>query len=126
MPNPATLHHRSIKIDHHLKIADFYIQAGCPQVFLPEPNFKLYKPDVYMRDRTGKDICVEVQITPISAKRMQTKVDEFVASYRKDHNANHLLIVSNQDYPKINIPSSFQIKRIQLPQEPFTQKRAAT
>jgi hypothetical protein len=125
MPNPATLHHRSIKIDHHLKLADFYIHAGCPQIFLPEPNFKLYKPDVYMKNQTGNAMCVEVQITPISTKRMQSKIDEFVSSYGKDHDATHLLIVSNQDYPKITIPSSFKLHRINLPVEPYTKKSLA-
>ena len=122
MPNPATLHTRSIKIEHHLKIADFYIHAGMPEVFIPEPNFKNYKPDVYMKDKTGKPICVEIQLTPISTKRMQQKIDEFVSTFGKEHDATVMLLVSNNEYGKVTIPSSFKLVRIPLPDEPYAQK----
>ena len=124
MPNPATLHSRSIKIDHHLKIVDFYIHAGMPEVFVPEPNFKNYKPDVYMKDKTGKAICVEIQLTPISTKRMQQKIDEFVSTFGKEHDARIMLLVSDNEYGKVTIPSSFKLVRIPLPLEPYVQKRA--
>jgi hypothetical protein len=121
MPNPAVLHTRSIKIDHHLKIVDFYIHAGMPKVFQVEPNWKKYKPDVYMKDLKGNPICVEVQITPISTKKMQTKIDEFVSSYGKEHDAKVMLLVSNQEYSKIKVPTTFKLIRIPMPIEPYTQ-----
>jgi hypothetical protein len=124
MPNPATLHSRSIKIDHHLKIVDFYIHSGMPEVFIPEPNFKNYKPDVYMKDKQGIPICVEIQLTPISTKRMQAKIDEFVSTYKKEHDAQVMLLVSNNEYGKITFPSSFKLVRIPIPDEPYAQKRA--
>jgi hypothetical protein len=125
MPNPATMHHRSIKIDHHLKIVDFYIHAGCPHIFIPEPNFKTYKPDAYMKDKKGNPICVEIQITPISNKRMQTKIDEFVKSHKyKEHDAKVMLLVSNNEYNQVTYPPSFKLIRLPLPDEPYTQKRA--
>lgn len=123
MPNPTLIHPRTVKIDHYLKIVDCYIHFGCPEVFHPEPCYKSYEPDVYMKDRKGNAICVEVQITPISTKRMQKKIDEFVASFgKKEHDAKIMLLVSNQDYPKITIPSSFRLVRIPLPTEPYVQK----
>lgn len=126
MPNPATLHHRSVKLDHYLKIVDFYIHAGCPDVFIPEPNWKTYKPDAYMTDKKGNAICVEIQLTPISTKRMQSKVDEFISSYGKEHDAKIMLLVSNQEYPKLKVPHTYNVITIPVPQEPYQeQKRAA-
>lgn len=123
MPNPATLHHRSIKIDHHLKIVDFYIHMGLPVDFKPEPAFPSYKPDVYMKDQKGNPICVEIQITKISAKKMQTKVDEFVKSYgKKEHDAKILLVVTDSEYNKLVVPSGFKIYKIPMPLEPYAQK----
>lgn len=119
MPNPAVLHHRSVKLDHYLKIIDFYIHTGCPEHFIPEPNWKDYKPDVYMKDRKGNDICVEIQITPISAKKLQTKIEEFVSSYGKLHNAKVLLLVSDSSYAKAEMPSGFNLIRLPLPKEPY-------
>lgn len=124
MPNPATLHTRSIKIDHQLKIVDFFIHAGCPSSFHIEPNWKEYKPDVYMKDKKGNAICVEVQITPISTKKMQKKMDEFVATHGREHDARVMLLVSNNEYQKVTIPNTFKLIRIPMPSEPDMQKRA--
>lgn len=120
MPNPTLLHPRSIKIDHYLKIVDFYIHTGCPETFVPEPNFKGYKPDVYMKDLKGNPICVEIQITPISTKKMQSKMDEFVSTYKKEHDATIMLLVSNNIYDKITIPDNFKLVRLPMPKEPYT------
>lgn len=123
MPNPATLHHRSIKINHHLKIVDFYIHMGKPETFIPEPNYPSYKPDVYMKDQKGNPICVEIQITKISAKRMQAKMDEFVKSYgKKEHDSRIMLVVTDSQYDKLVVPSGFKIYRIPMPLEPYVQK----
>jgi hypothetical protein len=119
MPNPATLHHRSVKLNHYLKIVDFYIHAGCPKTFLPEPQFKDYKPDVYMKDLKGNPICVEIQITPISTKKMQMKIDQFVSTHNKEHDAKIMLLVSNNAYDKVVVPTGFKLHRIPLPKEPY-------
>jgi len=119
MPNPTLIHPKGIKIDHYLKIVDFYIHTGCPPVFVPEPNYKNYKPDVYMHDKKGNPICVEIQITPISSKKMQKKVDEFVSTYKKEHDAKIMLLVSNNAYDSVKMPSTFSLIRIPLPNEPY-------
>jgi hypothetical protein len=120
MPNPAVLHHRSIKIDHQLKIVDFYIHTGCPTHFLVEPPFKNYKPDVYMRDLKGNAICVEIQITPISNKKLQTKIDEFVSTYKKEHDAQVMFLVSDSMYKDVKMPKGFNLIRLPMPKEPYT------
>lgn len=125
MPNPATLHHRSIKIDHHLKIVDFFIHVGCPKTFHVEPNYKSYKPDVYMHNQKGIPVCVEVQLTPISHKKMENKTIEFMTSHKKkEHDAVVLLLVSDKDYG-IQLPKPYSLITIPVPKEPYseTQKR---
>jgi hypothetical protein len=119
MPNPAVMHHRSIKIDHHLKIVDFFIHAGCPTMFLIEPKFGEYEPDVYMKDLKGNSICVEVQLTPISTKKMQKKVEQFLSSFGKEHDAKVMLLVSNNEYGKVTMPEGFQLLKIPMPKEPY-------
>jgi hypothetical protein len=122
MPNPTLIHPRTIKIDHYLKIVDFYIHTGCPDNFIPEPPYKEYKPDVYMKDQKGNPICVEIQITPISTKKMQQKIDQFVSSYGKEHDAKILLLVTNNDYGKVKVPPTFKLIKLPLPNEPYGQK----
>jgi hypothetical protein len=119
MPNPTLIHPRTVKIDHYLKIVDCYIHFGCPDVFEVEPAYKTYNPDVYMKDRKGNAICVEVQITPISTKKMQTKIDQFVSTYGKGHDAKIMLLISNQEYHKVVMPPSFKLVRIPIPKEPY-------
>lgn len=119
MPNPAILHHRSVKLEHYLKIVDFYIHTGCPKHFTPEPNWKIYKPDVYMKDRMGNDICVEIQITHISTKKVQTKIEQFVSTYGTEHSARVMLLVTNNSYDKVVMPSGFSLIRLPLPKEPY-------
>lgn len=120
MPNPTLIHPRTVKIDHYLKIVDFYIYSGCPKVFLTEPKFGDYNPDVYMKDKKGNSICVEVQLTPISTKKMQTKIDEFTAEFGKTHDARIIALVSNNSYSKIKIPEGFKLVKIPIPKEPYT------
>jgi hypothetical protein len=119
MPNPTLIHPKGIKIDHYLKIVDFFIHVGCPPVFVPEPNYKNYKPDVYMHDAKGNPICVEIQITPISSKKMQKKVDEFVSTYKKEHDAKIMLLVTNNAYDSVKMPPTFQLIKIPIPKEPY-------
>lgn len=120
MPNPAILHHRSVKLDHTLKIVDFYIHTGCPEHFIPEPNWKIYKPDVYMKDKKGNPICVEIQITPISSKKLQTKIDQFVSTYKKEHDSKVMFLVSNNQYDKVQMPTGFTLIRLPIPKEIYT------
>lgn len=119
MPNPAILHHRSVKLDHQLKLVDFYIHAGCPPHFIIEPKFGEYNPDVYMKDRQGNAICVEVQLTPISTKKMQKKVEQFTTTSGKEHDAKIMLLVSDNEYPKLEILTPFKLIRIPVPKEPY-------
>lgn len=124
MPNPTLIHPKGVKIDHYLKIVDFYIHVGCPPIFVPEPNYKNYKPDAYMHDKKDNPICVEIQLTPISNNKMQKKIDEFVSTYGKEHDAKILLLVSDTAYKDIKIPKTFKLVRIPTPHEPYGQKRA--
>lgn len=103
-----------------MKIVDVYIAAGCPEKFIPEPTFGEYRPDAYMIDRKGDPACIEVQITPISTKKMQLKIDQFVSSFGKEHNAKVFLLVSDNNYGKIEMPKGFKLKRIGMPKEIYT------
>lgn len=119
MPNPTLIHPKGTKIDHYLKIVDFYIHTGCPPHFIPEPNWKNYKPDVYMKDSKGNNICVEIQLTHISSKKMQKKVDEFASTHGKEHDAKVMLLVSSVEYPKVEVPKGFNVITIPMPREPY-------
>lgn len=126
MPNPAIIHTRSVKLNHYLKIVDVYIAAGCPNVFQPEPNFGEYQPDAYMKTTRGDTMCVEVQLTHISSKKMQKKVDQFVNTYGDRHDAKTFLLVSNVAYGKLKIPEGFKIKRVSIPDEVYTKNPSPT
>lgn len=110
MPNPARIHHQSSKLEHYLGLADLYIQYGQPEVFEVEPNIcEEYRPDVYMV-KDGKHIIIEYQRTFITAKKMQDKIDRFVASYNQGkHQCTTLWIVSGIEYRHIACPSHFNI-----------------
>jgi hypothetical protein len=108
----------SNKINHYLKIVDFYLQAGKPSVFVIEPELGCYEPDIYFQDGSGQSICVEVQITNISNNKMQKKIDDFVKECGKTHNAKKLMICSDYHY-KIKMPAGFHLIRQGLPKEIF-------
>jgi hypothetical protein len=120
MPNPTLIHPRSVKIDHHLKLVDFYINAGCPSEFLPEPVFGCYRPDVYMKDSKGNAICVEVQLTAISTKKMTTKIEQFVASHGREHDAKVMILCTDNSYNKITMPKGFHLVRMNVPPEVYS------
>jgi hypothetical protein len=106
--NPSPIHHKSNKINHYLKIVDYFIKAGKPDKFLIEPVFGKYEPDLFFKDQSNNSICVEIQLTPISHKKMQDKINRFVSEYGKEHDSKILVIVS--DYPyKIKNPNGFKI-----------------
>lgn len=120
MPNPTLIHPKTVKIDHFLKIVDVFLASGCPATFLPEPVFGEYRPDVYMKDSKNVPMCVEVQLTPISTKKMQTKIDQWVAMNDLEHDAKHLLLVSNNNYDKVKVPEGFKLLRAAIPKEIYT------
>lgn len=120
MPNPTLIHPKTVKIDHYLKIVDVFIAAGCPETFLPEPVFGEYRPDAYLKDNKDNPICVEVQLTPISTKRMQSKIDQFECEFGREHDAKIMLLVSNNNYDKVKVPDGFKLARISVPKEVYT------
>ena len=121
MPNPSLIHPRTVKITHYLKIVDFYITYGCPDMFVPEPVLGEYLPDVYMRDGNNVPYCVEIQLTPISHAKMQKKIDSFVKTYKqKLHDAKTFLLVTDNRYDRLEIPSEFTIERMTVPKEVYT------
>lgn len=119
MPNPTLIHPRTVKIDHYLKIVDFYISMNMPENFLPEPTLGEYKPDVYFIDGNGNHVVVEIQLTPISTKKMQKKIDQWVSTYKKKHNAKIVLLVSDKEYTNLTVPSGFSICHSKIPPEPY-------
>lgn len=116
--NPASIHPKSPMINHYLKMVDFYIKNGCPNNFLIEPILGSYEPDIMFRDKNNKTICVEIQLTRISIKRMQEKVNQFVKEYGKNHDSLKLIICSERDYTKLTIPKGFTLIHSRLPNEP--------
>jgi len=114
--NPATIHHRSNKIDHHLKIVDYYIHCGMPENCLVEPQLGKYEPDLYFNDGS-KNICVEIQLTPISCKKMQQKINNFVTEYGVSHDSQTIVICSDTDYKSLTIPKNFRLIKQKIPQE---------
>lgn len=115
--NPSPIHHKSNKINHYLKIVDFYIEAKCPSKFLLEPIFGTYEPDLFFQDINQNNICVEIQLTPISTNKMQTKINQFVKEYGKEHDSKIMVICSDYPYNKIKISNGFKIIKKSLPKE---------
>jgi hypothetical protein len=117
--NPSHIHHKSNKIDHQLKIVDFFIHAGMPERFVIEPIFGSYEPDIFFKDKNNQSICVEIQLTPISINKMQTKVNQFVSEYGKEHDSKLFVLCSNQNYNKLTIPNGFKLIKQNVPKEIF-------
>jgi hypothetical protein len=90
---------------------------GCPEKFIVEPVLGEYIPDVMFKDKGDKSICVEVQLTPISQKKMQRKINNFVKGYGVDHDAKILVIASDRPYKNLITPSGFKVIQIRVPQE---------
>jgi hypothetical protein len=114
--NPSPIHHKSNKIEHQLKIVDFFIKEGTPENFLIEPILGTYEPDIFFKDKNNNSICVEIQLTPISIKKMQTKINQFVSEYGKEHDAKIIVICSNKNY-NLKIPNGFKIIKQSVPKE---------
>lgn len=116
-PNPSLIHHKSNKIPHTLKIIDFFIQEGMPQRFLIEPILGSYEPDIFYKGVNNESIAVEIQITPISLSKMQTKLNQFVTEYGKEHDSKIFHICSNQSYTKLKVPSNIKVIHNSLPKD---------
>ncbi len=113
--NPSPINHKSNKIEHTLKIVDFYIAIGMPKQFAIEPTLGTYEPDIMYNK--SENICVEIQITPISRNKMQQKINQFVFEYNKEHNSKLLIICSDYQYNKLSVPNGFKMIQKFLPKE---------
>jgi competence CoiA-like predicted nuclease len=103
------IHPNSTRTKHFLAIADFYDRIGKPQTYIVEPNLKYdYRPDVYMEYK-GEHVVVEIQLTHISTKRMQEKVDMWISGYGEKHHAKIMWVVTDVLY-KLEVPSGFDIQ----------------
>jgi hypothetical protein len=105
------IHPNSTRTKHFLAIAEFFIRIGKPKTYIVEPNLECeyYRPDVYM-DYKSEHIIIEIQLTHISTRRMQEKVDNWVKSYKeKKHYAKKMWIVSDNLY-RIAAPEGFEVE----------------
>lgn len=108
------------KVDHALKIVDVYIYLKCPGACLVEPELGSYEPDLFYRDHFNRSVCVEVQLTKISQKRMQEKVNNFMKEEGKNHDSRLLLIYSDHKYSGITFDSTkYKVRFEALPKESF-------
>jgi hypothetical protein len=98
---------------------DFFIQNNCPERFIIEPIFGNYEPDIFFKNASDHSICVEIQLTPISHKKMQTKINQFVTEYGREHDAKIFVLCSNYKYNKLTIPKGFKLINQPLPKEPL-------
>lgn len=107
------IHPNSTRTRHFLAIAEFFIRIGQPRTYIVEPdlNCEYYRPDVYMEWGEAKEhIIIEVQLTHISTKKMQQKVDNWVKSYKeKRHYAKKMWIVSDNLY-HLTAPTGFEVE----------------
>jgi hypothetical protein len=51
---------------------------------------------------------------------MQKKVDEFVSTYKKEHDAKIMLLVTDNEYGSVKMPSTFSLVKIPIPKEPYS------
>ena len=114
--NPSPIHHKSNKINHYLKIVDYFISESCPEYFAVEPLLGSYEPDVLYKDHFNRSVCVEIQLTKISNKRMQDKIDRFVKECGITHDSKLLVLVSDFNY-KLTIDPRFKLIRKPIPGE---------
>ena len=86
------------------------MRYGQPVIFEVEPDLKCdYRPDVFMI-RNGKRIFIELQLTRISNKKMQDKINRYTQSfYLKHHNVDNLWIVTDHLY-NLSAPDGFNIQ----------------
>lgn len=111
----SNINHRSVHINHHLKIVDAYIKMNCPKNFDVERIFGIYEPDIYTIDKSHL-LCVEIQLTQISNKKMQQKINQFMAEFDK-HKSRVFYLMSDYKYTKLTIDDRFQLIQDDLPKE---------
>jgi hypothetical protein len=105
------------KNEHQLKIVDAAIELNCYDHCVIEPTFGVYEPDLFYKDHFNRLVCVEVQLTKISAKRMQEKVNNFIKE-KQQHGAGLLYIVSDHNYNDIRYDQTkAKINFMELPKE---------
>jgi hypothetical protein len=83
------------KSDHQLKIVDTFIELGKPNQCIIEPELGSYEPDLFYKDHFNRSVCVEVQLTRISQKRMQEKVNTFIKEEGVNHDSRLLVVYSD-------------------------------
>jgi hypothetical protein len=100
MPNPTIIHPNSTRTNHFLGIADLYMRYGQPPTFVVEPDMKHdYHPDAYMITPNQEQICVELQLSKVSSRKIQEKVNGFMDSYREGkHHAKKLHLVTDHRF----------------------------
>jgi hypothetical protein len=74
---------------------DTFIDLGMPSQCAIEPQLGSYEPDLFYKDHFNRSVCVEVQLTNISQKRMQEKINTFIKEEGKNHDARLLYIISD-------------------------------
>jgi hypothetical protein len=107
--NPAGLNPKSNKVDHQLKILDLYIHLNCPSQYKVEPLLGSYSPDLMHKDKNGQTICSEIQLTPISKKKMQDKINHYSNEYNVKHDSCILHLYSDYDYKTLSVPKNIHI-----------------
>jgi hypothetical protein len=106
------------KTDHQLKIVDTIIELGNPNQCLIEPELGGYEPDLFYKDHFNRSVCVEVQLTRISLKRMQEKVNKFMKEEGKNHDARLLYIFSDFNYSRVTYDQTkYKVILKELPKE---------
>lgn len=106
--NPSPIHHKSNKLDHYLKIVDTFIDLEQPKDCLIEQPFGSYIPDLFYKDHFNRSVAVEVQLTKISLKKMQAKLNNFAKEYNVNHDAKLIMLYSDYSYSGLSIPAGFK------------------
>lgn len=114
---PSAIHHKSNMIPHQLKLIDYYIEVNQPEKCLIEPILGEYEPDLFYRDHMNRSVCVEIQLTKISKKKMQHKIDLFIKEYGKNHDSKILYICTSINYKGLTAKDGFKIIQRNLPNE---------
>lgn len=103
------IHTQSSKINHYLGLAEIYLRLGQPDSF----DIEVKIADDFITDAvtTLQDtpVLIELQRSIVSNRKMQDKVDKFVAHYEK-HHARHLWIFTDKPYD-ISVPSGFLVEQ---------------
>lgn len=115
--NPSAIHPNSNKINHQLKLLDYYIEAKQPSQCVIEPILGKYEPDLLYRDEMNRSICVEIQLTKISKKRMQEKINNFIEEYGTNHDAKILYICTHISYKDLKTKQGFKVIQRNVPKE---------